>query len=317
MNKRAKKRLKETIEKDKQERTKSLPQPRTGSAKDPQQLRGFLPKPEKKRGRFAESSARLEQSEISLYGRRDLDVNASPTLAALDRCYGFCFPGLSLRPNPGLKLANAFGVKDTHSALPETGIIGFAPATMVLTKKGSSMPVRKVIPGFITASLALTFSFALACTSGSTNRATNASNSAPAPAATTQPPAGTTPKAKLNLNAASEADFLGTIPGLGNKMVHEFEEYRPYKSIQQFRKEIGKYVGQDQVSEYEKYVFAPIDANQSDAASLQQIPGLEAAEAQELIAGRPYASRDAFLTKLGARVSADELAIAKTYVTQP
>jgi hypothetical protein len=50
MNKRAKKRLKETIAKDKQERTKLLPQQRAGSAKDPQQLRGFLPKPPKKRG---------------------------------------------------------------------------------------------------------------------------------------------------------------------------------------------------------------------------------------------------------------------------
>jgi hypothetical protein len=50
MNKRAKKRLKETIAKDKQERTKALPQQRPGAAKDPQQLRGFLPKPDKKRG---------------------------------------------------------------------------------------------------------------------------------------------------------------------------------------------------------------------------------------------------------------------------
>jgi len=50
MNKRAKKRLKEAIAKDKQEKTKSLPQQRAGSSKDPQQLKGFLPKPEKKRG---------------------------------------------------------------------------------------------------------------------------------------------------------------------------------------------------------------------------------------------------------------------------
>ncbi len=50
MNKRAKKRLKETIEKEKQERVKALPQQRQGSSKEPQQLRGFLPKPEKKRG---------------------------------------------------------------------------------------------------------------------------------------------------------------------------------------------------------------------------------------------------------------------------
>lgn len=99
-------------------------------------------------------------------------------------------------------------------------------------------------------------------------------------------------------------------------MVHEFEEYRPYRSIQQFRKEMGKYVSPEQVAEYEKYIYVPIDENQSDAPTLQQIPGLDASEAQELIAGRPYASRDAFLAKLGTKVSADELAIAKTYLVE-
>ena len=100
-------------------------------------------------------------------------------------------------------------------------------------------------------------------------------------------------------------------------MVHEFEEYRPYKSIQQFRKEIGKYVDQNQVAEYEKYIFVPIDENTSDAATLQQIPGLDTNEAAELITGRPYASHAAFLEKLAAKVSADELVIAKTYLSQP
>jgi hypothetical protein len=50
MNKRAKKRLKETIEKDKAERAKAHPDQNAASAKDPQKLRGFLPKPAKKRG---------------------------------------------------------------------------------------------------------------------------------------------------------------------------------------------------------------------------------------------------------------------------
>lgn len=39
MNKRAKKRLKEAIARDKQEKTKSLPQARAGASKDPQQRR--------------------------------------------------------------------------------------------------------------------------------------------------------------------------------------------------------------------------------------------------------------------------------------
>ncbi|HEY9404563.1 MAG TPA: hypothetical protein VIQ24_18035 [Pyrinomonadaceae bacterium] len=124
----------------------------------------------------------------------------------------------------------------------------------------------------------------------------------------------TAAKAKLNLNTASSNDFLAQVPGLGNKMVHEFEEYRPYKSVQQFRREMGKYVKPEQIAEYEKYVYVPIAENESDAATLQQIPGLDAAEAEALVAGRPYASRDAFLSKLSEKVSAEGLAVAKTYL---
>ena len=120
---------------------------------------------------------------------------------------------------------------------------------------------------------------------------------------------------KLNLNTASGDDFLAAIPGMGKKMVHEFEEYRPYRSIQQFRKEIGKYVSPEQVAEYEKYVYVPIAVNEADAATLQQIPGLDANEAQSLIAARPFASNEAFLSKLAGSVSEAELNIAKTYLS--
>jgi len=125
------------------------------------------------------------------------------------------------------------------------------------------------------------------------------------------------PRAKLNLNTATASELLATIPGFGNRMVHEFEEYRPYRSIQQFRREMGKYVTPEQVIEYEKYVFVPISENDSDALTLQQIPGLDAAEAEKLIAGRPYASREAFLAKLAEYVSPAELEIAKTYLSTP
>jgi hypothetical protein len=94
---------------------------------------------------------------------------------------------------------------------------------------------------------------------------------------------------------------------MGNRMVREFEEYRPYISIRQFRQEIGKYVSQEQVAEYEKYVYVPIAINDADAATLQQIPGVDAAEAEELLAGRPYASVDAFLTRLAGYVSEADL----------
>ena len=97
-------------------------------------------------------------------------------------------------------------------------------------------------------------------------------------------------------------------------MIREFQEYKPYVSIQQFRREIGKYVGDAQVVEYEHYVYVPISVNSSDAETLQQIPGLDAAEADAVIADRPFGSQDDFLTKLSEYVSADELKIAKSYL---
>jgi len=57
----------------------------------------------------------------------------------------------------------------------------------------------------------------------------------------------------INLNTATRSDIL-LIPGLGSRMAHEFEEYRPYSDIEQFRREIGKYVDQDEVARLEQYV---------------------------------------------------------------
>jgi DNA uptake protein ComE-like DNA-binding protein len=57
----------------------------------------------------------------------------------------------------------------------------------------------------------------------------------------------------VNLNTAAESDIL-LIPGVGNKMAHEFEEYRPYSSIEQFRREMGKYVDQEEVARLAMYV---------------------------------------------------------------
>ena len=57
----------------------------------------------------------------------------------------------------------------------------------------------------------------------------------------------------MNLNDAAEEDFE-TIPGMTPKMVHEFEEYRPYSSMEQFRREIGKYVDEDEVARLGSYV---------------------------------------------------------------
>ena len=57
----------------------------------------------------------------------------------------------------------------------------------------------------------------------------------------------------IDLNKATDAEIL-LIPGIGPRMLREFKEYRPYTSIEQFRREIGKYVDKDEVARLEKYV---------------------------------------------------------------
>lgn len=121
---------------------------------------------------------------------------------------------------------------------------------------------------------------------------------------------------KLNLNTASDDAFL-TVPGVGNRMLREFKEYRPYTTILQFRREIGKYVDEAQVAAYEQYVFVPVDVNAADAATLMQLPGVDETIADALIAARPFADHDAFLTTLSTHVSADQLAAASAYLVTP
>ena len=57
----------------------------------------------------------------------------------------------------------------------------------------------------------------------------------------------------IDLNTATGDEIL-LIPGVGARMRHEFEEYRPYRSIGQFRREIGKYVDEAEVARLERYV---------------------------------------------------------------
>ena len=61
---------------------------------------------------------------------------------------------------------------------------------------------------------------------------------------------------RLDLNTAT-ADEIMLIPGVGNRMAHEFDEYRPYTEISEFRREIGKYVDDAEVARLEQYVRIP------------------------------------------------------------
>ena len=118
----------------------------------------------------------------------------------------------------------------------------------------------------------------------------------------------------INLNNASEAEIL-LIPKLSKKMAHEFEEYRPYSSMEQFRREIGKYVNKEEVARLEQYVFIPVDLNSASEESIMQIPGMSKRMAHEFEEYRPYKDMEQFRREIGKYVDADEVARLESYVT--
>ncbi len=118
----------------------------------------------------------------------------------------------------------------------------------------------------------------------------------------------------LNLNTATREEIL-MIPGVGNRMVREFLEYRPYKTLTQFRKEIGKYVDAKEVARLEQYVFVPINLNTASDEDIRTIPGLGPRMLREFKEYRPYRNIEQFRKEIGKYVNAKEVARLERYVT--
>jgi DNA uptake protein ComE-like DNA-binding protein len=57
----------------------------------------------------------------------------------------------------------------------------------------------------------------------------------------------------VNLNTATRAE-IQLIPGMTDRMVGEFLEYRPYEDMAEFDREIGKYVDEAEVARFRRYV---------------------------------------------------------------
>jgi DNA uptake protein ComE-like DNA-binding protein len=119
---------------------------------------------------------------------------------------------------------------------------------------------------------------------------------------------------RLNLNSAPESEIL-LIPGMNGKMAHEFEEYRPYTSLEQFRREIGKYVSAEEVARLEQYVFIPAHLNDGTEDDFKRIPGMTAKMVHEFEEYQPYRNMEEFRREIGKYVDEDEVARLESYVT--
>ena len=119
---------------------------------------------------------------------------------------------------------------------------------------------------------------------------------------------------QINLNTASDAEIL-LIPGLGKRMLGEFKEYRPYRALTQFRREIGKYVDDKELARLEQYVFVPIKLNSATDEDILSIPGMGQRMLGEFKEYRPYKAMQQFRREIGKYVDEKEVARLERYVT--
>jgi DNA uptake protein ComE-like DNA-binding protein len=120
--------------------------------------------------------------------------------------------------------------------------------------------------------------------------------------------------APLNVNTASKEEIL-LIPGVGDRMLHEFEEYRPYAGLPVFHREIGKYVDDTELARLEQYVFVPIDLNTATDEQILSIPGVGNRMLHEFKEYRPYDSIEKFRREIGKYVDENEVRRLEHYVT--
>lgn len=118
----------------------------------------------------------------------------------------------------------------------------------------------------------------------------------------------------LNLNDTTEEEIL-LVPGVGDRMAHEFEEYRPYEHLAEFRREIGKYVDDDEVARLEQFVFVPVDLNTASDEDILSVPGLGDRMLREFKEYRPYTAIAQFRREIGKYVDDDEVTRLERYVT--
>ena len=117
----------------------------------------------------------------------------------------------------------------------------------------------------------------------------------------------------IDLNTAGNQEML-LVPGVGDRMAHEFEEYRPYTAIAQWQREMGKYVDDSEVERMQKYVFVTIDLNTATNEEILAIPGVGERMAHEFEEYRPYSSMEQFRREIGKYVDDGEVARLERYV---
>jgi DNA uptake protein ComE-like DNA-binding protein len=117
----------------------------------------------------------------------------------------------------------------------------------------------------------------------------------------------------IDLNDVTDAEIL-LIPGVGDRMLHEFEEYAPYVALAQFHREIGKYVDDDELARLAQYVYVRIDLNTASEEAILSIPGVGNRMLHEFEEYRPYSAMAQFRREMAKYVDDDEVERLARYI---
>jgi len=120
----------------------------------------------------------------------------------------------------------------------------------------------------------------------------------------------------VNLNTATDQEILSIPAAQSNRVLREFKEYRPYKSLAVFHKEMRKYWDEAEVSRLEQYVFVPINLNNATDEEILSIPAAQQNRVlREFKEYRPYTSLDQFHKEMRKYWDEKEVNRLKRYVT--
>lgn len=118
----------------------------------------------------------------------------------------------------------------------------------------------------------------------------------------------------LNLNTATNPEIL-LVPRIARRMTIEFAEYRPWRTFEQFDREIGKYVGAEETNRLKQYVFIPLNLNTATDAQFSTIPNMSPRMLVEFKEYRPWKTKEQFDREIGKYVGPKETARLWRYMT--
>jgi len=120
----------------------------------------------------------------------------------------------------------------------------------------------------------------------------------------------------VNLNAATDDEITSIPAAQPARILREFKEYRPYKSLADFHREMRKYWDEVEVSRLEQYVFVPVKLNTATDEEILTIPAAQPNRIlREFKEYRPYTSMEQFHREMRKYWDEKEVNRLQRYVT--